>query len=237
VNQTKTFIIIPGNPPASHYYKLWCSELNTQFPNYHFETFSYPKFEEDCSQKYLDNIVSHYVEIISSKYPNQQINLIGHSIGGYFASRVLGKLQDKIDQCFLIFPFFGKAKIQGRSLLNLISFIDQNEIIRNTFVNNKNILGKFWKELTHISEQELHSSTRLAHHEKLFFKSFESPDLDEKLLSKLHLIYNSSDTWCSVVSVDKLKQSMNSTFIDSVHDFVIYPKQRENVNRLLKSLI
>jgi len=233
MKQTKTFLIIPGNPPASYFYQKWCDELALTYPQYTFKTIPYPRFNTNHSDKYFSDIIEYYKDIIHTQFKNHQIALIGHSIGGYFSTEILNRIPDQIEKCYLIFPFFGQAKLRGKYLLKLISTIDQTSILQKQFLKHKNLLGKIWKDLNFISHEELLASTRLAHHEKIHLQEFKKPLLDISHHHKLHLVYNHKDTWCPLNSVEKLQQMMNVTYIDSDHDFIVAPNQREQMTKLM----
>lgn len=237
VNHTNTFLIIPGNPPASFYYDLWCKELKGIYPEYHFVSYAYPIQRSQNSKDYISEIVDFYAQLILDRHADTPITIVGHSVGGHIAYELLKRDELSIRRSILIFPFFGKPRFVGKALLHVVSFIDRKKMIKKQLIKNKLLLSKIWKELENIKDDELISSTRLAHHEKYFFKDFIFPKINSDQKDKVHLIYNLKDTWCTPKAINKLKNVMDSTHIDSVHDFIVFPKERMALSKLMKSFL
>jgi predicted alpha/beta hydrolase family esterase len=220
-------IVIPGNPPASYFYDAWKKELEQIVSNEVIIDY-YPSFEATtCSMAYLKQVEDFYVEKIKNK---DNVILIGHSIGGHIALKILEKYYDKIAHCVLLFPFLHSPGFKGKFALETVNQINKQKILKAGFIGLLSWLNKDIKMLT---KNEMKSSLNFAFHEHKTIGRKKSITINPKLIQKITLYYTNKDTWCSKKVAENLHPELRTEFINIKHDFVVSPAQRKIINHRL----
>lgn len=241
----KIAIVIPGNPPISYFYKKWERELINLGIFSEVQTLTYPiKDVDSCEIEYFDEVRSYFKQQIISVSKDAQLTLIGHSIGGFFALSLMDEIDLEVDRCSVIFPFLGDASSYGKFVLNTAKKLEGRQ-------NIINIAAPFFKRSISVLSKnfyaEASSAIALAWKEKSYFADqqgeleFEFPHLnlslfDLKTLSKINLIYNKHDDWCSKKTVSYLKTYIDSHFVDASHAFITNERERNRVAGLLTQI-
>lgn len=234
--KSKTFLLLPGNPPITHFYDLWIKELKNEFPDSTFKTLSFPFFTNKCSAaNYFKQVENHFSDIIKEE---KCVTLIGHSIGGKFTLDLLQKYPERIDRVFLIFPFFGKPKKRGQLLLDLSTFLDRRTKLSRFIVGTVSSLQKRILNKEIFKENELKSGIRLGRFEQELMRDdvIKYSNLN-KLKDKIFFFYNSNDVWCTLETKTVFKPNTNLVKINIRHDFIIHKSDRSLLTRKISPLL
>jgi pimeloyl-ACP methyl ester carboxylesterase len=227
-----TIIIIPGNPPASYFYEAWKQEL--ELITHHDVLIEYyPSFNNiTCSQEYLEKIEDFYAEHIKN---HEKIILIGHSIGGHIALKLLEKYPEKIEHCVLLFPFLHSPGIRGKLMLSALHRINKRAFLKKTRFKILKLLSYFDQDIKKLKIHEIDSSLNFAFHEHKTIGRKKNIDIDHNLNHKITVYYTNKDTWCSKNVVNNLHPEIRKKFTAINHNFVTSPEQRQKMNRSLFS--
>ncbi|EQC47700.1 alpha/beta hydrolase [Bacteriovorax sp. Seq25_V] len=223
-------LIIPGNPSAETIYKNWITILQNDFPSYEFKLLPLPKIENHFTN--LDIVISHYHKKIQEEVSPPII--IGHSIGGYFASQIFKKDSKEIKKMILIFPYFGDENFAGRALLNLAEMVVKKPKRINFLTKIKPIVDKYYQASSQVTVQELEDSIKLAKLEKDHFKKENSAELSFLQDKRVDFLYTSKDNWCTPKTVQRVAEFNSPHFVDTIHDFVVSFDEINKVHKFLK---
>ncbi|MDF1683650.1 MAG: alpha/beta fold hydrolase [Legionellaceae bacterium] len=223
-------IIIPGNPPASYFYEAWKQELK-HITHHDVLIDYYPSFNHiTCSQKYLEKIEDFYADQIQN---HEKIILIGHSIGGHIALKLLEKYPEKIDRCVLLFPFLHSPGIKGKLMLSALHQINKRAFLKARRFKMLKLLSYLDQDINKLNIHEIDSSLSFAFHEHKTMVHKKNININPDLCKKITLYYTNKDTWCSKKVVRKLHPEMHKTFTEINHNFVTSPEQRQKMNHCL----
>lgn len=233
-------LIISGNPCASYFYKEWQKEILEIDNNLEVIIGTFPEYcSELPADEYLDKVTNYFEELLNSFQQKGRVIIIGHSIGGFFGLKLLQRIEERIKQLILIFPFLGSPEKEGIRILRFAKLISKLKPISRLIVRNKNLLIPFSSDVRFITSDELSSSITLARKEYDYFKNYElSPQsLRETKVSKIKFLYNKKDIWCSDKIKSLLKSHVNSSFVSLDHDFIIHSNQRSNMTDMIINII
>jgi pimeloyl-ACP methyl ester carboxylesterase len=229
--------IIPGNPPALYFYKLWAEELQLEYPGCSVCISPYPKLPicNDSSQYFNDTIAAHGRELLAfQRAVKKKVVIIGHSLGAWMALRLIEEHDMIIENCLLLYPFLQRPSFKGRAILKSMHYLYNIPFIENLLLTGRPILEKVFKDLRHVTDEELRTSLTLAYHEhKMIGCSKEDLQISEQLREKLHMIYCDQDTWCPLHTVNKMKKWISCEKTNTTHGFITSTQERAIV---LKSL-
>lgn len=224
-------MIIPGNPPASYFYETWRKELELITQNKVLIDY-YPSFSDvSCSQEYLEKIEDFYAEQIKN---HTKINLIGHSIGGHIALKLLEKYPEKIEHCVLLFPFLHSPGIKGKLMLATLHQINKRAFLKTRRFKLLKLLSYLDQDIQKLTMQEIDSSLNFAFHEHKTIGRKKNININPSLFKKITLYYTTKDTWCSKKNVvSHLHPEINTQHTTVSHNFVTSPEQRHTLNHSL----
>ena len=223
-------IVIPGNPPASYFYEEWKKELE-RITNNDVTIDYYPSFEDTtCSLEYLKKVEDFYLEQVKT---NEKVVLIGHSIGGHIALKILEKYDAKIEHCILLFPFLHSAGFKAKLILEISNQIKKRKFLQAGLAGLLKALGVFYKNINMLTTNEMNSSLNFAFHEHKTIGRKQSIHINPNLNKKITLYYTNKDTWCSNKVVANLHPEIRTEFINIKHDFVVSREQRKIMNNRL----
>jgi pimeloyl-ACP methyl ester carboxylesterase len=235
------FYIIPGNPPAIYFYKLWAEEIKKEFPESFITISSYPHLPvSHDSFEYLNKTREIHAEALLafSQKVQGKVIVIGHSLGGWMAFNLLKKHSEIIENCFLLYPFLLRPALKGRTVLSLMHYIHKVPLLEKILLSSRGLLEKLIDPLKYVTDGELRISIALSCHEHRVIghnKSFlEIPEASNK---KLHLLYCDKDTWCPNSTIQEMKKTVSCQKTDTSHDFITYPEERILVLEALKRLL
>jgi len=230
------YFIIPGNPSAKYYYQKWVNELQEEYIFDEFKTVMYPLFSNELSpEEYFESMISFYEKEIKSYAQNSEINIIGHSIGGYMALKALERCPELIKKCIMVFPFMGNPAPVGKGMLRLTSILENSKCGFDFFMNRVESLKFFIPPIKFVERDEFKAGIRLGHFERLYFaKKNALPVIDPKLKSKVVMYYNSNDNWCTPLTVNAMvTEKIKTEHVKAKHDFIVSASHRKTLTSII----
>jgi len=229
--------IIPGNPPALYFYKLWAEEIQRAYPECSVCISPYPCLPtSDNSSRYLREIAAvHGQELLNfHKSSKKKVMIIGHSLGAWMALRLLEEYNTVIEQCILLYPFLQRPNIKGRAILKSIRYLYRMPFIENLLVGCRSILETVCGDLKYVTDEELRTSLALAYHEyEVIGRHTGVIQIPEQVRKKLHMIYCNQDTWCSSNTINEIRHLISCERTDAKHDFITSTQERAIVLKAL----
>jgi predicted alpha/beta hydrolase family esterase len=224
------FFIIPGNPPALHFYELWQKEIEASVAGSKTFSSDYPLLETMTdSYSFMQHVSQHHqknFQVFLEK-SHGPILLLGHSLGSYFCLKLMDQFHEKIEKIVLIHPFLRKPTMRGRWILQTVSAVNQINPLKKIILNNRNKLEVIVSELRHISDEELMKTFPIASHElKVVGQDQSSIKVPEVYQKKVTIYHTKGDTWCSPQVIDELKAQVKTHLCDEPHDFIIHQSHR-----------
>ncbi len=231
------FFIIPGNPPALYFYKLWAEEIQREYSECSICISSYPSLPSyDDSSKYLNNVAAiHGQELLAfHKSVKEKVIIIGHSLGAYMALSLLKGYDTIIENCLLLYPFLQRPGLKGRVILKSMRHFHKIPFAEKLLLNCRSILERFFQDLKYVTDEEFRVSLTLAYHEhKVIGDCKGTLQIPERLHEKLHMIYCDRDTWCPAYTVNEMKKWISCEKIAATHGFVTSKEERAIVLKAL----
>jgi pimeloyl-ACP methyl ester carboxylesterase len=232
------YFILPGNPPAKHFYNVWANEIRERSPQSQTAVASYPLLS-GCSdsQEYFRqlarSVAAQFLEFRQSA-PGASA-LVGHSLGGYLALKIYQEMPELVDACYLFHPFLRQPEARGRFLLKLAHDLRRFSSLETWLVRARPLVGLFLPEAHRLSDEEIHVFTQLAYHEHLSIaQDRTAPLLSEELQKKLHIYSTNGDTWCPPASISMLGTGLRHVNGAASHNFVVRKSERDLVFDFLR---
>ncbi|MEO5667663.1 MAG: hypothetical protein ABIR96_06375 [Bdellovibrionota bacterium] len=231
--------ILPGNPPALHFYELWAQEIRAQHPESKIEIAHYPLWQsEGDSHAYFRDLVAvvtkQFLEF--RKREGIQASLVGHSLGGYLALKILEKVPSEVEKCYLLHPFLRQPLKRGRALLKLAYELRCHTPMEKWLVRLQPLVSLALEEASKITAEEIHVFTQLAYHEHLTISQDQSsPAVAPELLKKVFVYSTEGDIWCPPATVASLGKDVRHTVGSASHNFVVTRKNRDRVSAYLST--
>ncbi len=224
--------MLPGNPPMSHFYENWKTEIIESHKNATIKIASYHCFPlKQSSAGYFQRMIDTLKEDILEfqKNSTEPVTLIGHSFGGFLALNLMNEISSVVSNCLLLYPFLKAPGPVGQTVLAAVKNCVQLKF-------EKNILA-FYPYLQRISPMlkkldflEAQTGLHIAYHEYFTIGQNKSPlIIPNEIRSKINLFYTLNDTWCPVKTIDELKSQIPCHELKSPHTFVLWQKEREKV--------
>jgi pimeloyl-ACP methyl ester carboxylesterase len=232
------YFFLPGNPPATHFYEVWGSEVRERSPQSRTAVAKYPLVEGyGDSQKYFEhlaqNVATQFLEF-RERGPGPAA-LVGHSLGGYLALKILQAMPEEIDACYLFHPFLRQPEARGRVLLKLAHDLRRLSSLEKWLMRAKPLVSLFLPEARHLSSEEIHVFTQLAYHEHLSIaQDLTAPLIPHDLQKKLHVYSTNGDTWCPPESISLLGTELRHVNGPASHNFVVKQAERDLVFDFLR---
>ncbi len=225
--------IVPGNPPAVHFYKLWRSEILAAHPEYNIEVSSYSRHKLRIdSYQYLERVAEGHSAALERfrAEVGGPVTIVGHSLGGWMTLKLLEKSFEFVDNAFLLYPFLREPTRSGHRLLDLFHHLHQLPFLEKVFLKGRPYFKALYSDFQHLSDEEIRSALNLVYHERnSIAKQKVTPTIAPYLAKKLHLIYCDDDRWCSKDLVNDLTKIMTYTKTKATHGFVVSKKERATV--------
>ena len=233
--------IIPGNPPATHFYEVWKNELLQLNPSLDIKISAYPQIKfQQSSHDFLKEIELYHEEkflhfLEQSDTPSI---LIGHSLGAFFSFEILKRHPEKIKKCLMLHPFLRRPNWKGQAILKTIHLVRRFEASETAFYKLKPALEKINSDLKHVTNEEVSISLKLAFHElEVIGKNKNSLQIPDPLRDKIRLIYTPKDNWCTRKTLDELKNQVIAQNLKTSHDFVVFPHERQAISHFLQDFL
>lgn len=234
------YLLVPGNPPAAHFYELWASEIKDQQPEASVKVSRYPSvtFQPD-SQQAMDEILSVHLRQLTEAYQEQQkpVTVVGHSLGGYFALRLLEKAPEKIHQAILVHPFLRAPTLKGHAILKTVHALHGQTALQKIFIRSRKNIEKWVPDLAHLTKEEILSSFQLGRHEKATIGQDHSPLVfPPELRSKIKIFHTQKDTWCPFDLMKGVASQVTVQECTEPHDFITKAHHRQSLFSRIQSL-
>ncbi len=225
-------MIIPGNPAVAGYYYSWIDEIKSRCSNVDaIYATSYVLFSKRLDYvKYPDLMFEHYEQTLLSLDSTSEIEIIAHSVGSYFALKLLEKHPDKIKKVTVMFPYIGYSDIVYLKFLYPVYLLDKFFPLAEAISVAKNFFHRYDKEILNISSRELTACLRYGVRQCVYFN--ESKLDTSKLIpykDKVNFIYTEGDRWCPPKTIDLMKLVSTSKIVNMPHDFIVYKRYREKM--------
>jgi pimeloyl-ACP methyl ester carboxylesterase len=234
------YLLISGNPPATYFYERWREEIMVLQPGSKALVSPYPVLSRMAdSSKAMDKILATHLDQLDdfSEKSGAPITLIGHSLGGHFAMRLLEKASDKIQKVILIHPTLREPRLRGRIILRTLTAFYPSDHLQKLFLRLRNQLEFFSDELSFLTDEEILKTFHLIRHEDATVARDRSPlVLAPQDCSKVVVFYNRSDIWTHPKVVDALKSQVPIFECLEPHDFITQEIHRRSLfAKILKS--
>lgn len=227
------YLLLPGNPPAAHFYELWAREIQAQHPEARVKVSHYPDMEysSDSNQAMQDVLNAHLEQLeVFYKISGAPVTLVGHSLGAYFALGLASKAPELIEKCILVHPFLRAPSLLGLVTLNAAGSLYRSNRFQKAFLYSKKGLGLAFKDLAHVSNEEVLRSFHLARHEsQTIGKDYSRIEIKAHLRKKIKVFYNLKDIWCTDRLVADLKQQVLVQKCTEPHGFVTKAEHRASL--------
>lgn len=225
----KTCLLIPGNPAIAGYYHTWMDEIVSQNKNLNMVyATSYVLFDRKLNYTEYDRAMrGHYERILLELSATEKIVILAHSVGCYFALRLLEKYPERIENIIIIFPYIGYSTIKSLKLLPALYMIDRVLPLAELVSRHKNLFQKLDKDVHNISNSDLTACLRFGIRQCTYFEKYKfevNSILHHK--DKIHLIYTENDKWCPTEAIELLKTASTHKRSDLPHDFILNKDQR-----------
>ena len=232
------FFIIPGNPPAIHFYELWRKEIEQQLPGAIGFSSDYPMLQSTSdSALFMNQVSSHHQKNFENfcSRVSGPVTILGHSLGAYFSLKLLNECDSKIENVILIHPFLRTPTERGKIILKTVSTFDRFSLLKNLILKQKRGLQYLAKDLMHVTEDELMKTFPIATHEWNIVGKDNSPlKIPSHHQKKISLYHTEMDTWCSPQVIQELKEQVQVYSCLEPHDFITQESYRLS---LLKKIL
>ncbi len=231
----RSCLLIPGNPAVAGYYLEWIEEIERASNLEVTYATSYMLFGRRLNSREYDlAMMKHYEDIFLNLCKGEKIVIIAHSVGSYFALRLLTKYPEKIEKVFIMFPYIGYSKIFSLRFVSIPYLIDRVFPLTEIVSAFKNIFHRWDKSVLDISNKELASNLRFGVRQCHYFNSHKLETNSASFTKdKIDLIYCDNDRWCPEEAINILKPVTNHKKTDLPHDFILSkPNRLKMINEL-----
>lgn len=232
----KTFLLIPGNPAVARDYQSWMKEIEQQYPHiYMVYATSYVMFDKKLSYIEYDRAMrQHYEDVLLELNSSEKISIIAHSVGSYFAFRLLEKYPEKIEKVTVMFPYIGYSTLPSLRFVSIPYWIDRFLPLAEIVARYKNLFRRSYGNVNDISNTELAANLRFGVRQCAYFNKYK---LDTHIISnskeKILFLYRDNDKWCPVETTELLKPISIHKKIALPHDFIQTSEHRMSMIREL----
>lgn len=228
----KVYMIIPGNPAVAGYYYSWIDEIKNRCADADaIYATSYVLFSKRLDYiKYPDLMFEHYEQTLLNLDSSSEIEIIAHSVGSYFALKLLEKHSDKIKKITVIFPYIGYSDFLYLKFLYPVYLLDKFLPLVEAVSVIKNFFHIYDKEILNISSRELTACLRYGVRQCVYFNKYKLDTLKlAPYKDKVIFIYTEGDRWCPPKTIDLMKSISTSKKVNMPHDFILYKNYREKM--------
>lgn len=237
----KKYLLLPGNPSAAHHYETWAKEFEIVNPelNVSFIT-SYVIFDKKLDYFQYDAAMRKYYEDTLLKLADtEQVTIIAHSVGSYFALRFLEKFPEKISNVVVMFPYLWYTDAIYVKYLYPVYVADKFLPVSETVSKFKNVLfGRSEPEILHIDEKNFNMNLRYGVRQCVYFnKTKFEKDLVQRHKDKIHFLYIENDQWCPKQTIEEMKEVVTHKKIDLPHHFILNKDHREQMMKVVLGIL
>lgn len=225
-----TYLLLPGNPPAVYFYETWKRDILRALPNARIEVSPYPLASAVRNASVaMDQIFATHHQRLRTLHDEagEPVTVIGHSLGGHFALRLLQAHPTLVAQAILIHPFLRIPSPRGRLILNTVRAIGP---FKRKLIHSRAFLERFFPDLVHITNDELGNGIQIVGHEHATIGRDRSPlVIAPELRAKVRAFYCPGDSWCPPAVVAALKSQVATRECAEPHDFVTKAHYRQSM--------
>lgn len=229
------YFLIPGNPPATHFYKLWGEEIRSLSPQAMVKVCHYPTLARTHdSATFMADVLAYHRQQLTRFYEECRgpITLLGHSLGGYFSLKLLEESVDIINQTILLHPFLRMPQKKGQFILKMAGALQGQDGFQTALIKNRRLLEMLFNDLSFITEVEIKNTFQIAKHEWNIIGTDQSPPfIQHEHREKVQIFYHPRDIWCSPSVVKSLRDQVSLLPCTEPHGFITSQKHRETLLR------
>jgi pimeloyl-ACP methyl ester carboxylesterase len=236
----KRCLLIPGNPAVADYYLSWIQEIENRRPDMDIKyANSYVLFDRKLNYEEYDSTMrNHYKDIFLDLKSTEKVILIAHSVGSYFAFKLLEMYPEQIDKVIVLFPYIGYSSGPALKFTFVPYMIDRFFPLVEMVSRFKNLFHHWDPEIQNISDLELTACLRFGVRQCTYFNKYK---LDTGPISqykdKIHFLFTANDRWCPTETIELLKPISNFQEIDLPHDFIVNSEYRDKITKLLDTIV
>ena len=233
------YLLIPGNPPAAHFYKLWGQEISSIQPGAEVRVSPYPNLSHtiESPDEITNQILAAHTANLANFYEEQKapITIIGHSLGGHYALKMLEESRHMVEDAILLHPFLRAPHWRGKALLKSVRTMHRSAQLKSLILKGRKYLELFSRELPFVTNEELHSTFLICRMEDDTISKDKRPVVIEpSLKDKLKVFYAENDIWCSQKVIADLKSQVDINQCSEPHGFITDKTHRESLfNRIV----
>lgn len=232
------YFILPGNPPAAYFYQLWAREIAADYPGSLVTVSQYPQLPDtnDSSQAMNLLLDAHLKQMEDfCKSAGAPCTVIGHSLGGHFALKLLEQRPHLIKQAMLVHPFLRTPSFLGKMILKTAASVSRSPILVRSIIQTRHGLNYLSRDLKYVSDQEIQIAFHLARHEAVTIGKDTKPiQIQPEHRRKLTVFHTPKDTWCGLGPVSELKKLVTVVECPQPHGFVTLRQHRQSLFKKLK---
>ncbi len=234
------YLLIPGNPPAVYFYQLWQREILQQQANSQVKVSPYPQLSPMAdSARAMGIVTAAHAQQLEQFYfdTKQPITIIGHSLGGYFALKLLEQQSDLIEKVILIHPFLRKPDLRGQIILKTAKSFYHSKNLQRLVLKSRKWIEYLSSDLPLVSNEELLNSFQLVQHENAVIASDDSSVyIDPKFRDKVQVFYTQQDSWCQPKVVTELQAQAAVICCAEPHGFITEEKHRRSLFKKIQAI-
>jgi len=228
--------MIPGNPAVANHYKEWIKEIGemNMVLDISYAT-SYTLFERKLNDiDYVKAFTKHYEDIFIDLSKGDKVILLAHSVGSYFALKLLAKYPENIERVIIMFPYIGYSDFHSLRYVSIPYLLDRVLPLSELVSQCKVLFKGHYQDVHDITFGELTACLRYGVRQ---CQSFNKSQFDVKDVSahkdKIYFIYKESDKWCPPQTIELLKPISHPQMVDIPHDFIV---SKENRRKMLEAI-
>ena len=234
------YLLLPGNPPAVHYYELWGREITARLPGARVSVSHYPDLRPTTdSPKAMREILDAHFEQLQRFYQESgtPVTLIGHSLGAHFVMGLLELAPSLIQKAVLIHPFLRMPSLRGRFIVETVGSLYTQDSFQKLILRSRKMLERFSAELSYVTDNEILRTFHIARHESVTIGRDRTPIvIRSDHQDKIQVFYTRGDSWCQPSSVADLERQVSVHECPEPHGFIMTEEHRRSLfNRILSA--
>lgn len=227
------YLLIPGNPPARHFYDLWAQEIELHHPGSHAQVGVYPDLPLTSDSRQAMNLITDSLTQQLKDFHHQvqaPVIILGHSLGAHFALKMLEQSGDLVQAVGLLHPFLRRPQWRGRMILDFVSALSVAPRIPQTLVKSRRGLDLISAELPFVSDAEILNSFQIARHEKVTIGRDQTPlRISAADRARVFAFYCDEDIWCGSQVIRELEEQIPTQKFSAPHGFITERRYRDQV--------
>jgi pimeloyl-ACP methyl ester carboxylesterase len=225
--------MIPGNPPAVHFYELWKHEISKQLPSAQIMVSAYTRPAPNLkSAVAIDQVVQEHAKALVAfhRKVHGPLILLGHSLGGYVALKLLEQCSDLIEHAILIHPFLRSPQARGQRILRAARLLRNVQMVPKLMFRYRGFIENHIEDLRGVTNDELLTCLELAAHEHQTIAQDQSELIvADKLRPKIKVLYTKNDIWCTPHVVASLGDQVFTQECVQPHGFITSKRHRDDL--------